>query len=177
MSALKTILRFAIVPFVIFAAILALALRDQTGYVAAMAEALGQLHPHAPNLSLVAEQSVVIQVHLYTALAAIALGGFQIILPKGTPLHRIMGWVWLAFMTVIAGTSLFIKLINHGQFSLIHLLSVLVLIQVPRIIWFARKGDIKSHKRAAITLYIGALLIAGLFTFMPGRLMWQVFFG
>jgi uncharacterized membrane protein len=176
MPAFKSLIRYILIPIVLIAALLAFIMRDKAGYMASAAASL-QLHPHAPDLSLVAQQSLIIQIHLYVALAAIALGGFQIVLPKGTPIHRVMGWTWLSFMAVIAGTSLFIKLINPGHFSLIHILSVVVLIQIPRIIWFARKGDIKSHKRAAISLYIGALIVAGLFTFMPGRLMWHLFLG
>ncbi|MFT5923027.1 MAG: putative membrane protein [Flavobacteriales bacterium] len=41
----------------------------------------------------------------------------------------------------------------------------------------ARKGNIKAHKRKMILLYVGAILIAGAFTLMPGRYLHHVFFG
>lgn len=41
----------------------------------------------------------------------------------------------------------------------------------------ARKKNIRLHKSQAYQLYIGALIIAGLFTFMSGRLIWEAFFG
>lgn len=40
-----------------------------------------------------------------------------------------------------------------------------------------KKGNIKAHKRKMILLYFGALIIAGAFTFMPGRYLHSVFFG
>jgi len=177
MPAAKILFRTIIVPFVIVAGLLLIIVQGRPDYLKSMMGSMSAIRPHAPDLSLVTQQSMVIQIHLYAALAALLLGGLQIVLPKGTTAHRIMGWTWLIFMAVVAGSSLFIRMINNGNFSLIHILSVATLIQIPRIIWFARKGDIKSHKRTAIGLYIGALIVAGLFTFMPGRLMWHLFFG
>ena len=36
---------------------------------------------------------------------------------------------------------------------------------------------VKIHMATVIGLYVGALLIAGAFTFVPGRLMYGLFFG
>jgi uncharacterized membrane protein len=134
-------------------------------------------HPHLPNIALIGQVSPVIQIHLLAALAAFAIGAVQIFGPKGTGMHRILGWTWIIFMVVVAGSSFFIKIINHGQFSLIHILSGATLVAAPMVVYAARKKDIKAHKKYATHLYTGALLIAGLFTFLPGRLMWQMVFG
>ena len=134
-------------------------------------------HPHWPTLSLIGQQSLVIQIHLLTAVAAFVVGAIQIFGPKGTIMHRILGWTWVIFMMTVAISSLWIKLINHGQFSLIHLFSVVTLIAAPMLVYAARKHDVKRHSGIAIRLYAGALLIAGLFTFLPGRLMYTMFFG
>jgi uncharacterized membrane protein len=134
-------------------------------------------HPHLPNLALIGEVPPVIQIHLLAALAAFVIGTIQIFGPKGTGLHRILGWTWVIFMMTVAVSSLFIKIINHGQFSFIHILSGITLVAVPVLVYAARKKDIRTHRKQAINLYIGALLVAGLFTFLPGRLMWQMVFG
>ncbi|ESQ93360.1 DUF2306 domain-containing protein [Asticcacaulis benevestitus] len=134
-------------------------------------------HPHLPNLALIGEVSPVIQIHLLAAVAAFVIGAVQIFGPKGTGMHRILGWTWIIFMMVVAGSSFFIKIINHGSFSFIHILSGATLIAAPMIVYAARKKDIKAHRKYATRLYTGALLIAGLFTFLPGRLMWQMLFG
>ncbi len=66
-------------------------------------------------------------------------------------------------------------LLNH--FGYLHLLSLLVLRTVPLAYIAAKRGNIKAHKRHMIGMYIGALLLAGSFTVMPGRLMHIWFFG
>jgi len=42
---------------------------------------------------------------------------------------------------------------------------------------YARRGNIRGHKRSMIGLFAGALIIAGIFTFVPGRIMHAVLFG
>jgi len=121
-------------------------------------------HPHWPTLSLIGQQSLVIQIHLLAAVAAFVVGAIQIFGPKGTTMHRILGWSWVIFMITVAISSLWIKLINHGQFSFIHLFSVVTLIAAPMLVYAARTHNVKRHSGIAIRLYAGALLIAGLFT-------------
>lgn len=130
------------------------------------------------GLDLFRSASPLIQVHAVLAGGAIALGGAQFALPKGTPTHRLLGRVWVAFMAVVAISSFFIHEIRmFGPFSAIHLLSVLVLVALWQAIRLARRGDIARHKKAMIRLYVLALVITGAFTLLPGRLMYKVFFG
>ncbi|MBW8880694.1 MAG: DUF2306 domain-containing protein [Asticcacaulis sp.] len=134
-------------------------------------------HPHAPDLALLAAAPLVIQIHLAAAVAAFTVATIQIFGPKGTLPHRTLGWIWVVFMMTVAISSFFIQIINPHGFSLIHILSVVTLIGVPILVLAARRHDVKRHRRIALNLYIGALLVAGIFTFMPGRLMWRMFFG
>lgn len=134
-------------------------------------------HPHAPNLDLIAQAPLVIRVHLIAALCAFTVATIQIFGPKGTLPHRTLGWIWVIFMMTVAVSSFFIQMINPHGFSFIHILSVLTLIGVPMLVLAARRHDVKAHRKAALNLYVGALVIAGFFTFLPGRLMWQIFFG
>jgi uncharacterized membrane protein len=122
--------------------------------------------------------SPVIQLHVAAAVSAFGLGAVQLVLPKGTTGHRIRGYVWTVFMAVLAVSSFWIHTIRQfGSFSLIHLLSVLTLIGLPRAIYLARKGDITGHRRAMGMLFLFALVGAGAFTLLPGRLVHEVFFG
>ena len=123
-----------------------------------------------------------IQVHVYAVVPAFFIGTWQIFLSaKGSPLHRAMGFLYLTLMTVTAVSSLFIRdLMRDGPFlgfSPIHLLVPVTLWGVVGALYYARRADIARHKRAMITTYVGALLIAGVFTFMPGRIMHTIFFG
>lgn len=122
--------------------------------------------------------SGIIQLHVAAAGGAVAFSAVQLALQKGTLRHRICGYVWVLAMAVLAVSSFWIHAIRQfGPFSLIHLLSVLTLIQLPRAVLFARRGDIAAHRRAMFSLILLALLGAGVFTLMPGRLMHAVIFG
>ncbi|CAN7717610.1 DUF2306 domain-containing protein [Mesorhizobium sp. LjNodule214] len=116
--------------------------------------------------------------HAFAAFAALAVGGAQLALPKGTLRHRAMGYVWAALMLVIAISSFWIQQIRvFGRFSPIHLMSILVLVTVPLAVWHARTHRVEKHRRVMIALYVFALIGAGVFTLMPGRIMHAVVFG
>ena len=136
-----------------------------------------ELHPHAPNLALLAQAPIAVQLHLLAALAAFVLGLMQFILPKGTGLHRTTGWIWVVLIATAAVSSLFIRMVNHGAFSFIHILSGWTLVVLPMAVYAARRGDIAKHRGRMTGLFVGGLLIAGTLAFMPGRLMWRLFLG
>ena len=76
----------------------------------------------------------------------------------------------------VAVTSFFITGLRPGQFSAIHLLSILVLVSLARGLWLIRHRRIRAHAIHMQALYLQALLGAGLFTFLPGRMMSRVLF-
>jgi uncharacterized membrane protein len=116
--------------------------------------------------------------HAFAALAALAMGGAQLALPKGTTRHRVMGYAWAALMLVIAISSFWIQQIRLiGPFSPIHILSIIVLITVPLAVWHAHRHRVAKHRRVMISLYVFALIGAGVFTLLPGRIMHAVVFG
>ena len=122
--------------------------------------------------------SLAIQIHAFTAMAALVMGAVQLAAAKGTLPHRTVGWVWVALMFVVAASSLFIhELRIWGSWSPIHLLSIYVLITLPLAVLAAHRHARERHRRAMIGLFVGGLVIAGLFTFYPGRIMHTVLFG
>jgi uncharacterized membrane protein len=119
-----------------------------------------------------------VQVHAFAAMAAFALGLVQLSAPKGTLPHRTIGYVWVALMTIVAATSFWIHdLRMWGPWSPIHILSIITLGALPLAILHARRHRVAEHRKAMLAMFAGALLIAGLFTFMPGRIMHAVAFG
>jgi uncharacterized membrane protein len=75
-------------------------------------------------------------------------------------------------------SSFFIHTIRMwGPWSPIHLLSLFTLIMLPLGVWHARRHQVARHRRAMAGLFAGALVIAGVFTFLPGRIMHEVIFG
>ncbi len=134
-------------------------------------------HLHAPDLSLVARAPLAIQLHLSAALTAFAIGVAQLIGVKGTTAHRVLGWTWVIAIGTAAISSLFIREVNHGQFSFIHLLSGWTIIVLPMAVYAARRHRVARHGQMMAGLFVGGLIIAGVLAFLPGRLMWQMFFG
>lgn len=130
------------------------------------------------SLAPLLNASPVIQVHAFAAMGAFALGALQLAAPKGTLPHRTVGWIWVVLMLTVAVSSFWIHDIRLlGPFSPIHLLSILALVTVPLAVLAARRHRVVAHRKAMISIFFGALVIAGLFTFMPGRIMYQVAFG
>lgn len=118
-----------------------------------------------------------IQIHVAAVVPAAILGAYLLARPKGTRLHRLLGKIWMALMVVTALSSFFIHEINlvYG-FSPIHLLSVFVLAGSWRAILAARRHDIRTHRRIVSGMYFGGIVVAGLATLLPGRLMHAVTF-
>ena len=119
-----------------------------------------------------------IQVHAFAAMGAFALGIVQLAAPKGTLPHRTLGWIWVALMVTVCATSFWIHdLRMWGPWSPIHLLSIFTLVMLPIAVLHARRHNVLQHRRTMIGIFTGALLIAGFFTFVPGRIMYAVAFG
>ncbi|WP_404479292.1 DUF2306 domain-containing protein [Novosphingobium sp. BL-52-GroH] len=112
-----------------------------------------------------------IWLHLATILLALGLTPVLLWRPRGTPGHRQLGYVWSAAMFLTAVDSLFVTTSNPGHFSPIHILSIATIVLVPMLVVNARRHDLARHRRTVRGLIIGALLIAGFFTFPFDRLL------
>lgn len=106
-----------------------------------------------------------------TIMVALALTPVILLGRRGTGRHRLLGRIWAGAMVLTALLSLFVRTINPGHFSLIHLLSLFTLVQVPLIVWSARTHRVERHRGAVRAMVTGALLVAGFFTFPFHRLL------
>jgi len=130
------------------------------------------------SLAPLLEAPGTIPLHAFAAMAAFALGIVQFAAPKGTLPHRTIGWIWVVLMAAVAISALWIHEIRMvGPFSPIHLLSSFTPIMLVLAVLHARRHNVSGHKKAMTTIFFGALIIAGLFTFLPGRIMHAVVFG
>lgn len=114
---------------------------------------------------------LLIWAHLLTIIVALALTPVILLRRRGDRRHRTLGTVWVAAMIATAFLSLFVHVSGPGRFSLIHIISAWTLIQVPIIWWTARTHRVRRHRRAVRGMIIGALLVAGFFTFPFDRLL------
>jgi len=119
--------------------------------------------------------------HLYSVVPCFFIGTLLLLIKKGTKTHIYFGRIYMILMLFTAIVTLFMKaqigpkFLNH--FGWIHLFSFLTIWTVPTAYIAIKKGNVKAHKRKMILLYFGALVIAGGFTFVPGRYMYELFFG
>lgn len=129
------------------------------------------------TLTPLLEASPLIQLHAVCAMTAFVLGIVQFGLPKGTTWHRALGWTWVALLATVALSSFGIRVLRPGAFSVIHVISAFTLITLPIAVLHARRGRVRRHAIAMVSLFLGALLIAGGFTLLPNRIMGRVVFG
>lgn len=115
--------------------------------------------------------SLIVWAHLLTIVIALVLTPVMLLRRRGDANHRLLGYVWAASLFGTAFISLFVKTLNPGHFSYIHLLSILTIVQVPMIVLYARRHDHERHRQAVRGMVIGALLVAGFFTLPFGRLI------
>ncbi|MEM1132476.1 MAG: DUF2306 domain-containing protein, partial [Pseudomonadota bacterium] len=117
---------------------------------------------------------------LATVIPALPLGIYLLVRQKGDALHKMLGRIWTALMFSTAIISLFIGRPGAGfggsGYSFIHIFSIVVIISVPLSIWRIRNGDVRGHQGSMQGVFIG-LVLAGLFAFLPGRILGLLAFG
>ena len=119
----------------------------------------------------------IVWAHIVTIFIAVALTPVMLLRRRGDRIHRRLGWVWAVALATTALFTFGIRGINQGAFSLIHILSAWTLIQVPLLVWHARHHNHAKHRAAVRGMVMGALLVAGFFTFPFDRLMGHWLFG
>lgn len=130
------------------------------------------------NLSPLLIAAPVVQIHAFAAMTAFGLGAVQLAAPKGTLPHRTIGWIWVVLLLVISASSFFIHGIRlWGEWSPIHILSVVTPLMLLLGVLAARRHSVRTHRITMVSIFAGALVLAGIFTLVPGRIMHAVVFG
>jgi uncharacterized membrane protein len=130
------------------------------------------------TLAPLLDASPAIQLHAFAAMSAFVLGVVQLSAPKGTLPHRTVGWIWVALMIAVSISAFWIHQLRlWGPWSPIHLLAIFTLVMLPLGVWYAHRHAVERHRWTMIGVFVGALVIAGIFTFVPGRIMYAVAFG
>lgn len=126
------------------------------------------------------EMPPLLQLHLWSALAALASGPFVIYRRRRDALHRVLGYAWVLLLGLAALSSLGLKaaVLHVGLgFGPIHLLALWVIVQLALGLREARIGRIAAHGHRMAALYWQGLAGAGLFTLLPGRILNDLLFG
>jgi len=147
-----------------------------TAYVYIVRERLAQapdafrgfgFHPSALSAA-----SVQVKAHLLASIVVVVVGVWQLTARKGNLPHRVVGWFWSISMLMAMGSALAIR----SQAGTLEIVAVVVLVLLARAIWLARSGRTGEHARQMKMLFYGATLSVGLFTAVPGRVTWMLFF-
>jgi len=129
------------------------------------------------DLDLLLRQPLAIQIHLATVIPAFFLGTWLIFFSKrGSRMHRALGVIYLSLMTVTATAAIFVKTLNPGHFSWLHIFVMVTYYSVFAALFGIRRHDLRMHRNAMMGLYFGGLVFAGALTFIPHRLMHELFF-
>jgi len=122
-----------------------------------------------------------IAIHVTAALGAVVVGPVALWARRGREqrpmLHRAAGYAWVTLMLITAISAIFIRgrhLPNIAGFSPIHLLIPVVLGMLALAFWFLFQGNIRGHRKTMTYLYVGACLVAGSFTLVPGRFLGEL---
>ena len=116
---------------------------------------------------------MIVWAHFLTAAAAVVLGLVNLASAKGTPRHRFIGWCWMGVMTFVTVSSFWIRELNDGDFSWIHLLTIWTMISMAAAILSIRRGRVRAHALFMAGTMIGALVAGGL-AMMPGRFISEI---
>lgn len=135
-----------------------------------------EIRAHAPDWAAFAALPPQFKVHIVAAVSALVIGFVILALPKGRGPHKALGWTWVIAMSTIAVSSLFMTGLNGDAYSLIHLISGWVIVVLPMGVYAIRNRNVAAHRRHMLSLFLGALLISGTFSFLPGRFMFDFFF-
>jgi uncharacterized membrane protein len=129
------------------------------------------------TLAPLLDAPALIQLHVAAALLSVVLGPVAILRRSRDILHRVVGRVWVVSMAITAGSSFWISENPMiGPFSVIHILSVITLFGLVGAVHAIRAGDVARHGAIMRALYAQALMLAGAFTFLPGRWMSEAVF-
>ena len=118
------------------------------------------------------------------ALGAVVVGPIALWARNGSTqrphIHRAFGYAWVTLMVLAATSALFVRdflLPNLGGYTLLHAFVPVVFFSLFRAFYYLVKGNIRGHRKTMQGLYIGACVVAGGFTLLPGRYLGQLVLG
>jgi len=116
--------------------------------------------------------TLLIVTHVVGALTSVVLGGYQVWRrPKGDTRHRLLGRTWVVLILWTAISSFWIRQINEGAFSWLHVLSVVTLVTVTLGVVNAVRGNVPAHRGNMVGSWLGACGAMVAAVAVPGRMI------
>ncbi len=121
----------------------------------------------------------IVQIHILFAAVAMIAGPIALFRNVRDRWHKRMGYTWVVAMAGLALSGLAIP--SHNPVILhmgpIHTLCFFALHGIWSGVRHARAGRILAHRMSMRSLWFGAMGVAGLLTFLPGRTFNRALFG
>ncbi|MDD1779876.1 DUF2306 domain-containing protein [Enterovibrio sp. ZSDZ35] len=119
-----------------------------------------------------------VEIHLIAAIWLLIAGTMQLIMRKGTQLHKVLGRSWMLAMVIVAFSSFGLPgfvdwFMGYGP---IHLLSLWVLFCVYQSVRAIKRGNINKHRAYATGAFYGAVGAAIAAVLVPNRLLNSLIF-
>ena len=116
--------------------------------------------------------TLLLVTHVVGALTSVVLGGYQVWRrPKGDTRHRLLGRTWVVLILWTAISSFWIRQINEGAFSWLHVLSVVTLVTVTLGVVNAVRGNVTGHRGNMVGSWLGACGAMVAAVAVPGRMI------
>ena len=100
--------------------------------------------------------------------------------PHGAFLHRLLGRAYVGLMLFTSCISILMQAragsLFLGHFGFIQVFSVLTFVSLPLADIAAKCGRIKTHKLLIVTVFLGAIVFAGLHALLPDRYFYRLLF-
>ena len=110
--------------------------------------------------------------HVVAALTSVVLGGYQLWRrQRGDARHRLLGRTWAVLLLWTAITSFWIRDINDGAFSWLHVLSVVTLVTVTLGVVNAVRGNVPAHRGNMVGSWLGSVGAMAAALAVPARMI------
>ncbi len=139
---------------------------------------------HHATAQIPMQLTPLIAIQISAAIGALLLGPVALWARKGARqhprLHRAFGYAWVTLILATALSAIFIRdysLPNVAGYTPSHLLVPVTLVSLFGAFWFLSRGNIYGHRKTMQKLYVGACIVAGAYTLLPGRYLGNLVFG
>jgi len=122
---------------------------------------------------------LIVQLHIAAAIPSLFIGPIALFRKRRDRLHKISGYLWIIAMFALSITGFLIPsdIAIIGWIGPIHFFSLYALFGIGQGLYYIYRRNFRAHERAMRGTWFGAMGIAGLLTFLPGRTLNQALFG
>ena len=115
-------------------------------------------------------------IHIFAGIGALFIGIALIFLVSSEEGRNKLARFWQGTMLVLVVTSFDIKVMNNGEFSPVHGLSIIVLLLILMEVWASLTQRIRVQKYSRIASFVMLVIILGAIVSTPGGVINQWFF-